>query len=92
MKDKNLKIRRLSTVEAQAGFIQIILVVVAALVLLKYVYNIDVVGFLTQGRFKELLDQFYKLGTEGWSKYKDIIIKVWSFFFDIIKDLVAKIK
>jgi hypothetical protein len=74
------------------GFIRIILLVVATLVLLKYVYKIDVVGFLTQGRFKELLDQFYKLGAEGWSKYRDVIIKVWNFIIELFKSLIAKIK
>ena len=74
------------------GFIPTILVVVGALVLLKYVYNIDVVGFLTQGRFKEILDQFYSLGAKGLSKYKDVIIGVWNFFFGFIKNILAKLK
>jgi hypothetical protein len=65
MKNKNQKRR---------GFIQLILLVVGALVLLKYVYNIDVVGFLTQGRPKELLDQFYGFGVKGWN-YLVVFIK-----------------
>jgi hypothetical protein len=83
MKNKNYKKR---------GFISIILMVVGALVLLKYIYNIDVIGFLTQGRFKELLDQFYGLGAKGWSKYQDLIIKAWNFFWGLAKNLLAKIK
>ncbi|MFH0803986.1 MAG: hypothetical protein V1896_00060 [Candidatus Zambryskibacteria bacterium] len=61
------------------GIIQIILIVVGALVLLKYVYDVDVIGFLTQGRFKEFLDQFYSLGSKGWEKYSDIITRVWNY-------------
>jgi len=74
------------------GFIQIILVVVGALVLLKYVYSIDVIGFLTQGRFKELLDQFYSLSSKGWTKYSDVIVRVWNYIIVLIKNLVDKIK
>ena len=76
----------------KSGFITMILIVIIALVLLKYVYEVDVVGFLTQGRFKELLDQFYKLGSEGWQKYSDLIIKVWNYFIEFIKNIVAKTK
>jgi hypothetical protein len=74
------------------GFIKMTLIIVAALVLLKYAYDIDVVGFLTQGRFKELLDQFYALGAKGWTMYKDVIIKVWSYVLEFIKNLITKIK
>lgn len=74
----------------RGGFISIIIIVVGALVLLKYVYNIDVIGFLTQGRFKELLDQFYSLGAKGWLKYSELILKVWNFFFGLIKNIFAK--
>ena len=74
------------------GFIQIVIIVVGALVLLRYVYDIDIIGFLTQGRFKELLDQFYGLGAKGWAKYSEILLKVWNFFFDVIKNIVAKFR
>jgi hypothetical protein len=70
------------------GFIQVVLIVVGALVLLKYVYNIDVVGFLTQGRFKELLDQFYSLGTKGWERYRDVIVKVWNYIAEYFKNKI----
>jgi hypothetical protein len=74
------------------GFIQTILLVVGALVLLKYVYKIDVVGLLTSGKPKELLDQFYGLGAKGWAKYYGTIIKVWDYAFEFGKNIVAKIK
>ena len=72
------------------GFIKIVLLIVSILVLLRYIYNLDVIGFLTQGRFKELLDEFYKLGSKGWGEYKDIIIKVWNYTFNFIKNLLTK--
>lgn len=74
------------------GFISMIIIIIGALVLLKYVYDIDVVGFLTQGRFRELLDQFYSLGSVGWSKYQDIIIKVWNYFIEFAKNILAKFR
>ena len=74
------------------GFISIIIIIIGALVLLKYVYDIDVIGFLTEGRFKELLDQFYSLGTAGWVKYQDVIIKVWNYFIEFAKNILAKFK
>jgi hypothetical protein len=85
-------INKMKNLKNNRGFIQIVLVVVGALVLLKYVYNIDVVGFLTQGRPKELLDQFYNLGNKGWQKYDSVIIKIWNYFILFAKDLIAKIK
>lgn len=69
-----------------------IIIIICALVLLKYVYDIDVVGFLTKGRFKELLDQFYTLGSKGWAKYGDTITKVWNYLIDFIKDFINKVK
>lgn len=76
----------------KAGFIQIIIIVIGALVLLKYVYDLDVIGFLTQGKFKELLDQFYNLGSKGWGQYREVILKVWNYLIELIKTLVTKIK
>jgi hypothetical protein len=74
------------------GFVKIILLVVAALVLLKYVYKIDVIGLLTSGKPKELLDQFYSLGAKGWSKYYEVIAKVWNYAFEFGKNIFTKIK
>jgi hypothetical protein len=76
----------------ERGFIKMIIIIIGALVILRYVYNIDVIGFLTQGRFKELLDQFYSLGSQGWEKYSEIIIKIWNFVINSAKDLLDKIK
>lgn len=39
------------------GFIRTVILIVAALVLIKYIYDIDVVGFLTEGKFREFLDK-----------------------------------
>jgi hypothetical protein len=74
------------------GFIKIVIIIIGALVLLKYIYDIDVIGFLTTGRFRELLDQFYSLGAKGWSKYSEAIVKIWSYFIELIKNLMAKFK
>ncbi len=76
----------------EAGFIQLILLIVGALVLLKYVYNVDVVGFLTTGKPKELLDQFYSLATRGWEKYDNIMITIWNYFVSFIKNILVKLK
>lgn len=72
------------------GFIKITIIIVGALVLLKYIYDVDVVGFLTQGKFRELLDQFYELGTKGWEKYSGVIIKVWNYCLNFIKNIFSK--
>jgi hypothetical protein len=82
-KNKNLKRR---------GFIQIILLVVGALVLLKYVYNMDIVGYLTQGRPKELLDQFYSLAARGWTKYDSTAIEIWDYLTNFAKNLAARFR
>jgi len=93
-----IKINKISKMKNQKkragtqGFISMIIIIIGALVLLKYVYDIDVIGFLTQGRFKELLDRFYSLGSTGWSKYQDIIMKVWNYFIEFAKNILAKSK
>jgi hypothetical protein len=77
----------------EKGFVRlilIILIVVAALVVLKYVYNIDVVGFLTAGRFKELLNQLYNLGITEWQKYGGVLIKFWNYIIGFAKNIVAQ--
>lgn len=75
----------------QGGFIQIALLVLVALIILKYAYSIDVVGFFTTGTFKEILDKVYAWGLKGWSKYSDVIIAIWNFAINLIKELIAKI-
>ncbi len=67
-----------------------VVVVVGTLVLLKYIYNIDVIGFLTQGRFRELLDQFYSLGAKGWARYSGAIIRTWGYIFEFVKNILNK--
>ena len=72
------------------GFIKITIIIVGALVLLKYVYNVDVVGFLTTGKFKEWLDKLYNVATLGWEKYGVFIIKIWNYFIGFIKNIFSK--
>ncbi len=76
----------------KSGFVTMILVIIVALVLLKYLYEVDIVGFLTEGRFKGLLDQFYSLGSKGWEKYSDVLIKLWNYIFDLAKNILGKLK
>ncbi len=73
-----------------AGFIQITLIIVGALVILKYAYDIDIVGYLTTGKFREYLDKFYFLGLKGWNNYSDTIINVWNMTVDFVKNLLSK--
>jgi len=47
------------------GFIKIAVVVIAGLILLKYVYDIDV------------LAKVYGFVMETWGKYGDSVIKIW---------------
>ncbi|OHA86397.1 MAG: hypothetical protein A2726_02675 [Candidatus Zambryskibacteria bacterium RIFCSPHIGHO2_01_FULL_35_32] len=93
MFNPNFKKNRIgNSPKKKAGFIQIILIVIIALVLLKYLYDVDVVDFLTKGRFKEFLDQFYSLGSKGWQKYSDTLIKVWKYIFEFVKNIFGKLK
>lgn len=73
------------------GFIQIILIILGALVVLKYVYDIDIVGYLTEGWFRKVLDKIYGLASQGWEKYRDVIIGTWNFVVGLIKKLIAKL-
>lgn len=67
-----------------------IIIVVGALVLIKYVYNIDIIGFLTTGKFKEWLDKLYNIATLGWGKYSVIIIKIWNYCLSFVKNIFSK--
>ncbi len=99
-KNKNLKSRGpartrpnvAGRMSRSGGFIQLILLVVGALVLLRYIYNIDVIGFLTTGKFKEWLDKLYGVATVGWQKYDTLIIKIWNYIIELVKNLLTKIK
>lgn len=72
------------------GFIRTTLIIVGALVILKYTYGIDVVEFLTTGNFRKVLDKFYEFGQTGWQKYEVIIRGVWKYLSDIIKNIFSK--
>ena len=72
------------------GFIKIILVVVVSLVLLKYIFDFDIVGLLSEGKFRVVLDKIYELGTYGWTKYKDVLIKTFQFVFGLVKNLLNR--
>lgn len=74
------------------GFIRTIIIIVGALVFLRYVYDIDIVGFLIQGRFKELFGKLYELSLSGWQKYGDAAIKVWGLFIDFVKKVIAEFR
>lgn len=67
-----------------------IIVIVGALVLLKYIYDIDIIGFLTQGKFKVFLDQFYSLGAKGWEKYNSVITGLWNHIVNFAKNIFSK--
>lgn len=69
------------------GFIKATLMLLGALVLLKYTFNIDVVEFLTTGKFRSFLDWFYELGQTGWIKYREILVKVWGSIINLIKNI-----
>lgn len=75
-----------------SGFIQIIILIIAALVLLKYIYDIDIVGFLTEGRFKEILDRIYEFGSNGWAKYSGAVLKIWNYIIEFLKNFLARFK
>ena len=69
------------------GFIKMAIIIVGALVLLKYVYKVDVVDFLTTGKFKVWLDKFYNIAILGWEKYDTIILKIWNYLIDFVKNI-----
>ncbi len=79
------------TNSSQKGFIRATLLVVGALVILKYAYDIDVVGFLTTGNFRNWLDKFYNLGQMGWEKHREVVMSVWSYVWVFIKSALSKI-
>jgi len=69
----------------QSGFITIIIVIIAALVLLKYAYDIDVVNSIIAGNFKDLFDQIYNLIINWWGEYGHVILNIWNSIIDLIK-------
>ncbi len=73
------------------GFIQITLIIVGTLVVLKYAYNVDVIEFLTTGKFRAILDKIYNFGLSGWEKYQDLILKIWDYVKNFAINTWAKI-
>ncbi len=67
------------------GFIKMILLIIAGLVLLKYLYEVDIVGYLTEGRFREILDKVYAFSTEAWVKYREVVVKIWNYIIGWFK-------
>lgn len=74
------------------GAIKTVIIVVAILVLLKYLYQFDVIGDLSQGKFKYVLDKFYAFSKAGWAKYSEALIKVWEIVKGVFFNLLNKIK
>ena len=66
-----------------------IILVVAGLVLIKYAYDIDVVGFLTKSYFKDWLDKIYNIASVGWQKYSDTLMKVFNYCIAFIKNILT---
>ncbi len=66
------------------------LIIVGALVILKYAYDVDVVGFLTEGRFKEWPDKLYGLRAKGWERYSEFLIKIWNYLINFVKNIISK--
>lgn len=75
----------------ESGFIKSIILILGALIVLKYIYSIDVVGFLTTGKFKIFLDTFYKFGYEAWIKYREVVIEISKKIIYLVKILISKI-
>jgi hypothetical protein len=74
------------------GLIKMILIIVAALVLVKYVYDIDVVGYLTTGKFRDWLDKLYGLASGGWREYNNAFFKGWDYLSGLAKNLANTVK
>ncbi len=67
------------------GFITRVVVIVLALVLLKYIYDFDLIDKLTSGKFRVVLDTAYEWCEKLWTKYKDIIVVTWKYLIGLIK-------
>ena len=73
--------------ENKKGFIKMILIIVGALVLLKYIYDFDVINLLVEGKFRIVLDKTYQIGSYGWNEFRDIIIKVFKYIIELVKKI-----
>lgn len=76
--------------QKNAGFIKTVILVIGALVLLKYAYDFDIIQLLSTGKFKIVLDKFYAFGKAGWGSYNETILKVWEFITGIFWQVVNK--
>ena len=74
----------------KGGFIQITLIIVGVLVILKYAYSIDIVGYLTEGKFKDFLDTIYGLGNRAWGNYNETVREIWNKIKDLVKKFVSE--
>ncbi len=72
------------------GFISITLIVVGVLITLRYAFNVDVVGFLTSGKFREFLDLAYTWSAKGWNEYSELLVKLAKMSIDFIKNTLDK--
>ena len=72
------------------GFISITLIVIGVLITLKYAFNVDIVGFLTSGKFREFLDTAYTWSAKGWNQYSELLVKLAKMLIDLIKNTLDK--
>ncbi len=68
------------------GFIKTIILVIVSLVIIKYVYDINVIDIFTTGKFRIWLDNFYNFSSNIWQKYGSLIKKLFSYILDKIKN------
>jgi hypothetical protein len=66
----------------EGGFIRNIVIIVGALVALKYFFDFDLIDLLTQGKFKEVIDW---LRANLWQKF--VVDMVWPFIKNAIHNL-----
>lgn len=71
----------------KSGFIKTVLIIVAALVLLKYIYDFDIVGLLAEGKFRMVLDKIYQIGSYGWNEFREVLMKIINYVLETIKKI-----
>lgn len=76
----------------ERGIIKNIILVIIGLVLVKYIFDIDLIGLLTTGQAKIWLDKLYELARQGSTKYGELALKMWDYLIELIKNLFGKIK
>ena len=75
-----------SRLKKQNGFVKTVILIIAGLVLLKYLYDVDIVGYLTEGRFREILDKIYAYSSAAWAKYGEMIAGIWNYIVSWFKN------